>query len=165
LISGAKLNIIVIEGKKTGGIRMKKLPAKYQKAYDFGREVAQKNIDITELAYGMHGEDMMEMFDAYMTHHETATFFDLGYDGEELQYVTGWRYGEIPENGRSINFRDQKYEKGVSLMAIDGEEPTAAARLYEVFNSQGKRKIRVGGWLVGRGGDGEPLVILAEEIK
>ena len=159
------MNIIIIDGKKLEVLRMKKLSAKYQKAYDFGREVAQKNIDITELAYGMHGEDMREMFDAIMMSHETSTLFDLGYDGEELQYVTGWRYGDIPVDGRSINFLDQKYEKGVSLMAIDGEEPTAAARLYEMFNSWGKRKIRVGGWLVGRGGDGEPLVILAEEIK
>jgi hypothetical protein len=144
---------------------MKNLSTKHQKAYDFGREVAHKNIDLTELAYGMHGEAMKKRFNDIMMNHETATLFDMGYNGEELQYVTGWRYGEIPENGRSINFRDQKYEKGVSLMAIDGEEPTGAARLYEAFNSLGKQKIRVGGWLVGRGGDGEPLVILAEEIK
>ena len=145
---------------------MKSLPEKYLNAYIFGKELAQKNIDLTELAYGLHGKIRQEKFDSMMMSHDLSTLFDIGHHGQDLpEYVEGWRYGEIPENGRSINFRDQKYEKGVSLMALDGEEPTGAAKLYETFNSHGKRKIRVGGWLVGRGGDGEPLVILASEIN
>ena len=139
---------------------MPTLPRIYLDAYHFGKRMQGQSL--TDIAYG----DGEREFNYYMSDHALATFFEMGYQGQSLPpYVTGWRYGEIPEAGRSINFRDQKWERGVSLMALDGEEPTEAAKLYAVFNAAGKPKIRVGGWYVGRGADGEPLVLLAHKIS
>jgi len=93
-----------------------------------------------------------------------TAFFKAGFEGRSMpEYVTGWRYGEIPEAGKSANFRDQQFESGVSLMRLDGEETASGAKIYEAFNRRGKM-IHVGGWLVGRGSDGEPLLVGARKI-
>lgn len=92
--------------------------------------------------------------------------FNLGFHGYPLKAVEGWRYGDIPPSGRSTNYREQVTEKGISLMAIDDmPEPSLSAKLYEAFNAKGKKKINVGGYFVGFGSDGEPLIIGARELS
>lgn len=107
--------------------------------------------------------------------HNTATSIEstawqMGFDGEDLKEVTGWRYGNIPEGGRSVNHEDQSFEKGVSLMRLDGEKEkkTNQLKVAEMIFSSGKQRgkeIHVKGYLSGRGADGEPLIIGAERIK
>jgi hypothetical protein len=92
-------------------------------------------------------------------------FFRAGfYDKDMPEYVTGWRYGKIPESDQSTNFREQIAERGVSLMRLDGEESSSGAKVYEMFNRKGNM-LHVGGWYAGRGTDGEPLIVGAKEIK
>ena len=136
-----------------------KLQEIYKAAYDFGK--ASQGKDINALAYG----DTSQKFNDSTKTPALATFFDLGYAGKPLpEYVTGWRFGAIPESGISYNFRGNRPEKGLSIMAIDGEEPTDDAKLYAIFNHSKGDIVRVGGWLVGFGSDGEPLLILPHII-
>ena len=91
--------------------------------------------------------------------------FQLGFNGYPLKPVRGWRYGDIPESGVSRNFREETAENGVSMMALDDmPDPSPASKVYEMLNSQGKKKVRVEGYFNGYGSDGEPLVIGARVI-
>lgn len=94
-----------------------------------------------------------------------AAFFNAGLTNKEQpKYVFGWRYGDIPQSGRSYNFRDSRHEMGTSLMQIDGEANNTDGT-FEMFNGRGRKKVRVGGWLIDEfGSDGEPLVVGPERI-
>lgn len=82
-------------------------------------------------------------------------------NGEEPEIVTAWRYGKVPERGTSYNYRDQEYEKGVSVLPYDGGKESA---YYKAFFG-GAPLIRVRGIDFGyKGSDGEPLLFAAEEI-
>ena len=86
----------------------------------------------------------------------------MGWDGRDLVEVTGWRLGAIPESGRSYNHMDDCWERGVSLMALDGDEMISAVASMAAAD---RPIVRVRGYLSGHGADGEPLVIGAIEIK
>jgi hypothetical protein len=112
-------------------------------------------------------EDLDKVFSGPRGPHDEAAsvFYESGLYGRPLPpYVEGWRYGEIPDQGKSFNYRDQNFEKGVSLMSIDGEDPSDAAKVFEMLNKGGKKKYRVGGYFVGRGADGEPLLVRAKNL-
>ena len=82
-------------------------------------------------------------------------------NGEEPEIVTAWRYGKVPERGTSYNYRDQEYERGVSVLPYEGGKESA---YYKAFFGSAPL-IRVRGVDFGyKGGDGEPLLFAAEEI-
>jgi len=83
------------------------------------------------------------------------------YNGAEPEIVTAWRYGKVPERGTSYNYRDQEYERGVSVLPYEGGKESA---YYKAFFGSAPL-IRVRGVDLGyKGGDGEPLLFAAEEI-
>lgn len=97
---------------------------------------------------------------------ESEAMCMLGFSGHPIEWVAGWRYGSIPAEGCSFNYREQHWERGISLMAIDGDDAqTMEMALTEAFNSD-RPIIKIRGlrtpWC---GSDGEPLVLLASEIK
>lgn len=96
---------------------------------------------------------------------EFAAGMMVGREGGTWDFpeVTGWRYGDIPINGKSTNYRDECCERGVSLVQIDGEDETKS---FATLGAAGRPKVRVRGYLLPwRGSDGEPLVTGAQKIK
>lgn len=83
-------------------------------------------------------------------------------NGALPEYKEGWRYGNIPDGGRSYNFAENKPEMGVSMMQVEGGN--RAPGLFSMFNS-GRPKVRVGGYDIGKGSDGEALLLSAKEIQ
>ncbi len=147
----------------TEGKVITEIPKDYLDAYNFGKQF--KGVDLNELSYGQHGKETADKLSDLMNNHDTATLFEIGHSGKDFpEHVVGWRFGKIPEKGQSTNFRDNKYEKGISLMALEGESPTDSAKMYQVFNAKNKNQVRVSGFLVGYGADGEPLVLGAKEL-
>jgi len=69
--------------------------------------------------------------------------------------VTGYRYGALPESGKSHNHAAARDEIGVSLAQMDGE-----AEISSVIWFCDRARVAVTGILAGRGSDGEALVIV-----
>lgn len=94
----------------------------------------------------------------------SMAFFEAGNAGNPLPvWVTGWRSGDIPLGGRSQNYRDNRFERGVSMMHVDGLGDTSDGT-FALFNS-GRRPVEVAGWLItSRGSDGEPLIVGAQPL-
>ena len=84
--------------------------------------------------------------------------YELGTKGVDLsdaQDVTGYRYGAVPAHGLSHNYRDDRSERGLSLVAINGHKPVASVVWF-----CDRKRVRVSGLLLPyRGSDGEPLVL------
>ena len=121
-------------------------------AYAEGRELSHLGLDAAA----------RESVDRGIVNHESdlqAACWLAGYRGEPMpRWVSGWRFGSIPECGKSRNHRDDCPESGVSLMAIDGESDGTDGT-FELFNG-GRPRVAVAGWLLARrGSDGEPLVL------
>jgi hypothetical protein len=92
-----------------------------------------------------------------------SLFWESGFCGRDLpKYVHATRIGKVPECGRSMNYREQEFEAGVSVLQVDGE-PRSDNGTFELFND-GPR-VRVAGWKHFRtGSDGEPLLVGAIEL-
>jgi hypothetical protein len=125
-------------------------------AYKAGQQAARKYNSITEAVYS---DDYEPAYDR-----TESIAWEMGFAGKELREVTGWRYGNIPECGLSIDYRDNVYERGVSLMALDGDETVSQQAHVETMFCQDRPVVRVKGFFSGYGACGEPLVIGAEEI-
>lgn len=86
--------------------------------------------------------------------------------GWEPRIVRGWRYGEIPADGRSFNYRDNEPEDGVSLMELEdgcGSQDAISAMFIE---AQDRPIVWCEGYLLPhRGSDGEPLICGARKIE
>ena len=82
----------------------------------------------------------------------------LGWEGidiTECPVVSGYRFGEIPECGISMNWADQRSERGVSLAALDGCKEIGSSIWF-----CSRKKVNVTGVLLPyKGSDGEPLVL------
>lgn len=127
-----------------------------REAYDYGK--ATKDYDIYDIVYKELAPSWI--FDTF----ETNEFFEIGrQDFPFPEYVTGWRYGHIPSSGRSTNYRDNKLEKGVSVMALDGDPKV---KTLSEFGISHRIIVHIGGFLnpLDIGGDGEPLLLSAKEI-
>lgn len=94
-----------------------------------------------------------------------AACFDAGVKGHDMpEYATGWRYGNIPESGYSRNHADNINERGLSVMAIDGEDDHTDGS-FEMFAAP-RPIVRVGGFRIGFvGSDGEPLIVGARVLQ
>lgn len=127
-----------------------------KRAHESGRLAATKYERIREAVYAEYNDSMSSV---------EGIAWTMGFEGRELREVTGWRYGNIPECGRSVNYRDNEYEVGVSLMALDGEDRQTVQMIAEGMSASDRPVVRVRGYLSGYGACGEPLVIGAEEIR
>lgn len=90
-----------------------------------------------------------------------SLFFEAGRRGADMpRWAKGWRYGAPPACGRSYNHRDDRYEAGISMMAIEGCDVVPDGT-YELFNGRDRNRHEVEGWLVTytTGSDGEPLLV------
>jgi hypothetical protein len=120
---------------------------------------------------GYNSDDNYTFFD-FMNEYDIdeicEMFFQMGKEKMERPVrATGWRYGEFTDYGRSNNYRDNKLEKGISLMEVyvNGElkdKASTASALW--FEDSGKERIEVTGWWTPDvwGTDGEPLMLLAK---
>lgn len=88
--------------------------------------------------------------------------FHSGWIGREPEYRTGYRYGDIPESGYSMNWAEGTREEGVSLISFEDSKS-----IYDVtLGYQGFKKIKVGGlYIGGSGSDGEPLLLNAVKLS
>jgi len=125
-----------------------------QKTYKNGVKAAEKYVSIIECVYD-------DAYDDTMSAPESIAW-TMGFEGRNLVEVSGWRFGYLPESGRSVNYASGEYERGVSLMALDGDEYVPAVAAIAISD---RPVVRVRGYLSGYGADGEPLVIGAEIIE
>ena len=84
--------------------------------------------------------------------------YELGTRGIDLSTapdVAGYRYGAVPTHGLSHNYRDDHSERGLSLVAINGQ-PAVASEIWFCD----RKRVRVNGLLLPyKGSDGEPLIL------
>ena len=72
------------------------------------------------------------------------------------QRVDVVRYGDLPVSGRSYNYRDGKYENGVSCYF--------AAAKPSPFIADGRKKIEFSAIVMGLGSDSEPVIDMGTVI-
>ena len=97
----------------------------------------------------------------------SKAFFDAGLLGySKPKMVFAQRIGLIRDIGKSYNYRDQRWEKGVSVLGIyEGNKfKNQNDGSYEVF-SNGKKYIVAGLRISNTGADGEPLLVKAKIIS
>jgi len=131
----------------------------HRKAYEAGRSTS--SLSYNDIVYG-------ELVPSWVFEDFAMNeLFEMGRQGHDFpEIVSGWRYGDIPESGRSYNYATQEAEAGVSMMQLDGQEKIKTlAELRGSFDS--RPKVRVTGFLnpLDVGGDGEPLIICARISK
>lgn len=119
---------------------------------------------MNEWAYG----DIAQEIGDYPNHCDTEwwTMMQAAADGWNCRKVRGWRYGDIPAEGRSYNHRDNEPEDGVSLMELE-EGTRSQDEISAMFIEAGNRPVV---WCEGyllphRGSDGEPLILGARKIE
>lgn len=148
-----------------------KIIKRYEEAYKYGKELVEtypgisfKNISEIELR--SENENKIE---AIFNDEVAREFLMEGFLGQEIpKWVRGYRRGEIPEGGRSYNYRDQEKHAGTSVLGISGENESEEfanmpREIHELFISD-REIIIIEGWKLSRkGADGEPL--LAAPIK
>jgi len=129
-----------------------------KEAYQVGQKIRELYNGDYETAINMDDElyqDMRQWTHAYYM------FCECGIREYDIpQKVKAWRYGKI--NGEmSYNYRDDRPEKGISVMQVKGGEKTNT--LYEAIN--GGDIIYLTGYLLPwHGADGEPLLVACKEI-
>lgn len=115
-------------------------------------------------------DGIMEDFEEWgpKTEFIRGQFHKAGFYGDEPEYVTAVRFGEIPAAGRSKNWATGDLEQGVSVVRIARTQgDLTKTSIYDVTQGgQGIKKYEVRGWFLGRtGADGEPLLVNPEIIK
>jgi len=74
---------------------------------------------------------------------------------EPPRYVSAWRYGDLPPDGRSYNYRDQHTEPGVSVAGVVG-----GPEGFGQWQRDRPKRWVCGWWREDRvGSDGEPLLV------
>lgn len=138
--------------------REKEMKNWMKEAYEAGKE--SKDQSLEEIVYSdAYPEWMFTDFNA-------SVFFEAGRQGyDPPQYATGWRYGDVPASGRSMNYQSGCLEKGVSVMQLEGQDKVKTlAELRGSFDD--RPKVRIGGWVnpIDVGGDGEPLLLACAKL-
>jgi hypothetical protein len=132
-------------------------------AYSLGEKAKERGIESFNQA--VRDNELFDSIDKFDFPENAA--FEAGLNGREKpQWINGWRYGTIPDNGRSMNFAEGRLENGLSIMATDTGLSTQSMS-FEMFGGSRRsgEKIYVSGFLNtnGTGGDGEPLLMWAKE--
>ena len=132
------------------------LKKSWQRAYDLGAEMANRYDYEREAIESMTLEQSEDFYIVGF-----SAFFHAGFVGREPEWVMAFRYGDIPEEGRSINWAENKYEPGVSVVDIidsieDADRLTMKQSIYTML---GRERVIVQGWYLGNyGSDGEPTL-------
>ena len=141
---------------------MKQLKKCWRKSWELGREYAAKYASEREAVWAMPLSVSEYLF---AERDGCAEFFHAGFVDREPEWVEAWRYGELPEGCYSVNWAENKYEPGVSVVKIirNAEDETYPERT--TYALLGRDKIRVAGWWLGlTGSDGEPTLLGCEVI-
>ena len=133
--------------------------------YELGRSMADKSAaEVNEF----FNQDT-EYADLFLYYQWADTFYHAGLINRKPEWVKAIRYGEIPENGRSMNHASNMPENGVSCVKIiRNDEDLNYQSIYDFTQGavQKIKKIMVEGWYIGgSGSDGEPLLIEAIKVK
>lgn len=109
------------------------------------------------------------------THIETQKAIDTIVENRRKQFkdsVPGFvRFGAVPQNGKSKNFRDGTFEAGVSCFAADfAKDGSYRLHLNPVLEISfltvsDRQAYRLYGDVVGTGADGEPLLKVTKSVK
>jgi len=89
----------------------------------------------------------------------------LGLEGPEI--ATGTRLGNVPPSGRSRNYRDGEWERGVSMLTVNGSCAVSDGtfELWQQLAGADRPLVHVRGILLPfLGSDGEPLLVCCETI-
>ena len=146
--------------------KMKKAFLRAKELAEMGRK-AEKDSgyqrNSTSFAYSEEGDAFLE---EYMHSSDSVqALCDCLMDGYTPKPVVAFRYGEIRENQRSYNYRDNILEKGVSVVGKVSEMNTKKSGYYDAFWGNGENYNIVIGYDIGeRGADGEMLLTKASVI-
>lgn len=141
---------------------MKTMKKCWQRSWEMGAEYATKFATEREAFDAM----TMDELDYIAADHDGCEqFFHAGFIGREPEWVEAYRFGEIPESGFSVNWAENKWEPGVSVVKIIRTEADESYADDTLYNMLGREKIRVAGWWLGlSGSDGEPTLLGCERV-
>ena len=145
--------------------KMKKAFSRAKKLAEMGRK-AEKDSgyqrNSTSFAYSEEGDAFLE---EYMHSSDSVqALCDCLMDGYTPKPVVAFRYGEIRENQRSYNYRDNILEKGVSVVGKVSEMNTKKSGCYDAFFGGSDYNIVIGYDINESGADGEMLLTKANVI-
>ena len=145
--------------------KMKKAFSRAKKLAEMGRK-AEKDSgyqrNSTSFAYSEEGDAFLE---EYMHSSDSVqALCDCLMDGYTPKPVVAFRYGEIRENQRSYNYRDNILEKGVSVVGKVSEMNTKKSGYYDAFFGGSDYNIVIGYDINESGADGEMLLTKANVI-
>lgn len=146
--------------------KMKKAFLRAKELAEMGRKAEKDSgyqIDSSEFAYSEEGDAFLE---EYMRSSDSVqSLCDCLLKGYTPKPVVAFRYGEIRDNQRSYNYRDNIFEKGVSVVGKVSEMNTKKSGYYDAFWGNGENYNIVIGYDIGeRGADGEMLLTKANVI-
>ena len=145
--------------------KMKKAFLRAKELAEMGRK-AEKDSgyqrNSTSFAYSEEGDAFLE---EYMHSSDSVqALCDCLMDGYTPKPVVAFRYGEIRENQRSYNYRDNILEKGVSVVGKVSEMNTKKSWYYDAFFGGSDYNIVIGYDINESGADGEMLLTKANVI-
>ncbi len=145
--------------------KMKKAFLRAKELAEMGRK-AEKDSgyqrNSTSFAYSEEGDAFLE---EYMHSSDSVqALCDCLMDGYTPKPVVAFRYGEIRENQRSYNYRDNILEKGVSVVGKVSEMNTKKSWYYDAFFEGSDYNIVIGYDINESGADGEMLLTKANVI-
>lgn len=145
--------------------KMKKAFLRAKELAEMGRK-AEKDSgyqrNSTSFAYSEEGDAFLE---EYMHSSDSVqALCDCLMDGYTPKPVVAFRYGEIRENQRSYNYRDNILEKGVSVVGKVSEMNTKKSGYYDAFFGGSDYNIVIGYDINESGADGEMLLTKANVI-
>lgn len=76
--------------------------------------------------------------------------------------IVGYRYGKAPESGKSYNYRENKYECGVSMASVGYDKEIGS---FAVSGSKDRKKYYYIGEICGTGSDDEICLENVRQIK
>lgn len=146
--------------------KMKKAFLRAKELAEMGRKAEKDSgyqIDSSEFAYSEEGDAFLE---EYMRSSDSVqSLCGCLLKGYTPKPVVAFRYGEIRGNQRSYNYRDNIFEKGVSVVGKVSEMNTKKSGYYDAFGGNGENYNIVIGYDIGeRGADGEMLLTKASAI-
>ena len=146
--------------------KIKKAFLRAKELAEMGRKAEKDSgyqIDSSEFAYSEEGDAFLE---EYMRSSDSVqSLCDCLLKGYTPKPVVAFRYGEIRDNQRSYNYRDNIFEKGVSVVGKVSEMNTKKSGYYDAFWGNGENYNIVIGYDIGeRGADGEMLLTKANVI-
>lgn len=137
------------------------LKKSWKRAWELGRKLANEYSSEEAAMYAMD----MDTLEDFATIRGFEEFFHAGFVGREPEWVEAIRYGEIPEDGYSINWADHTAEPGVSCVKILRSAADKDYKSIYTYTCADRDLIKVAGWWLGlSGSDGEPTLLGAVKV-